>query len=208
MKKLAIAFSLCLSVMLLAWCGNKAEKTPTATDTPTPSVEKTAPSNDTAETGDLVKIYYAGNSDEAWLFDTNIEQVAKDGGLYNEQRPYEPLEFVIGAGMMIPWMEAGVLWMKTWESKSITIAPAEAYGEYRDELVQDLPKENFATAWIDPVVGETYNFGIAQWKVLEIAEETIKLDFNHQLAGQTLTFDVTIEELVKKTNDALADTQQ
>jgi len=187
--------SLCACLLAVTGCGKKAS-VDTVTTKPAAETEKNT-ENPAAEQGDAVKVYYVGRSDEAGLFDTNVEQVAKDEDIYNEQRPYEPLEFTIGAGMMIPGMEKWVVGMNVGETKVIDIEAGEAYGEYREELVQELPKENFATAGIDPVVGETYNFGIAQGKVLEINEDLITMDFNHQLAGQKLTFEVTVESIIK-----------
>lgn len=211
MKKIMVLGALAMSVLVLAGCRNKtgqqpAQPAPQAnTETPTPTLQESP----LAEQGDLIKVFYIGRSEEAGLFDTNVESVAQEEGIYNEQRPYEPLEFVIGAGMMIPGMEAGVVGMDVGETKTISIEPGEAYGEYREELIQELPADNFATAGIEPVVGETYNFGIAQGKVLEINEETVKMDFNHQLAGQVLNFEVTVVEIVKASQleaqeDALA----
>lgn len=198
MKKLVLVVSLCACLLVVTWCGQRNNTTDTTNDNPQPPVQaEPVAENPAAENGDLVSIYYIGRSQEAGLFDTNVEEVAQEEGLYNAERPYEPLEFVLGAWTMIPGMETGVVGMNVGETKTITIQAGEAYGEYREELVQELPKENFATAGIDPVVNETYNFGIAQGKVLEINDETIKMDFNHQLAWQVLTFEVTVEKITK-----------
>lgn len=198
MKKIAVLGAMAMCVLVLAGCNKKADPQQPAPSNPQANTQTPEPAeNPAAEQGDLIKVFYIGRSEEAGLFDTNVESVAQEEGIYNEQRPYEPLEFVIGAGMMIPGMETGVIGMNVGETKTISIEPGEAYGEYREELIQELPKDNFATAGIEPVVGETYNFGIAQGKVLGINDETVTMDFNHQLAGQQLNFEVTVEEIVK-----------
>lgn len=147
--------------------------------------------------GDVVRVDYVGSTAEDGVFDTSLQDVAEAEELYNELRDYQPLEFEVGASQMIPGFEKGVIGMKVGETKTIVIPAEEGYGEIKPELVQELPKSNFVDANIEPQVGETYNFGIAQGKVLEVNEETVKIDFNHFLAGKTLTFEVTIKEIIK-----------
>ena len=182
--------------LVLVWCGGNTA----TTNTETAPAEKAAPvieNPDTVETWDIIKINYTWSSEEEGIFDTSIEETAKEAWTYNEQRPYEPLEFTVWAWMMIPWMETWVVWMKLNESKTLTIPAAEAYGEWTEDRVQELPAGNFVDAGITPTVGEMYNFGIAQWKVLEVTDELIKLDFNNPLAWQTLTFEVSVTDIVK-----------
>lgn len=101
---------------------------------------------------------------------------------------------------MIPGFDAGVVGMEVGDSKTITIPPEDGYGPVNPELVQVLPLSGFNEAGIDPVVGETYNFGIAQGTILEIndEEETVEIDFNHFLAGKTLVFEVELVEIVQQ----------
>ena len=77
--------------------------------------------------GDLVKVDYVGSFLNGTVFDTSLEDAAKDAGVYNELRPYEPLAFVIGSGQVIPGFENAVLGMRVGEEKTVTIPPKEAY---------------------------------------------------------------------------------
>src|SRR3989338_3100845 len=101
--KLAILFSL---IFLLTACGGR-----------------------TPQDGDKVSVDYLGTLESGEIFDTNIAEEAKKAGVYNEQRPYEPLEFTIGAHEMIAGFEKAVLEMKLGETKEVSIPPEEAYGE-------------------------------------------------------------------------------
>lgn len=209
-KKITVLSLILLISFTLMWCGSKnteetTEKNDTVENTQEanepkvqePSQKPTTDPDATVESWNVVKINYIGSSEETGVFDTSLEEVAKESNNHNPARTYQPLEFTVWQGMMIPGMEKWVLWMKVWEEKTLVIAASEAYWEARPELLQDLPKENFEKEGINPVVGETYNFGIARWKVLEIWDETIKLDFNHELAWKELTFVVTLVELLK-----------
>ncbi len=80
-----------------------------------------------AKTGDTVKVDYVGTA-EGKMFDTSIKEEAEKGGIYNEQRPYEPLEFELGAGQMIAGFDKAVTGMAVGEEKTADLPPEEAYG--------------------------------------------------------------------------------
>jgi len=146
--------------------------------------------------GDRISVWYTGMTDGS-VFDTNVKEIALDAWLYNEKRAYSTLSFVVGQGMMIPGFEKWVLWMHLWEVKTMRIPASEAYGEWTQERVQDIPLANFEQAWMQPVIGESFNFWIAQWTVLSINGDMVTLDFNHFLAGKELVFDVEVVEIGK-----------
>ncbi len=82
-----------------------------------------------AKNGDKVKIHYTGQLLSGQVFDTSLEDIAKENNLYNPKRPYEPLEFQIGAGQMIPGFEIAAKQMNK-GSKYIVLLPSNlAYGE-------------------------------------------------------------------------------
>lgn len=81
-----------------------------------------------AKNGDKVKIHYIGQLLDGTYFDTSVESVAKENNLYNAQRPYEPLEFKVGAGQMIRGFEAAARQLSK-GGKAIVLIPSElAYG--------------------------------------------------------------------------------
>lgn len=82
-----------------------------------------------AQNGDKVKIHYTGQLLSGQIFDTSVENIAKENNLYNPKRPYEPLEFQIGAGQMIPGFEIAAKQMNK-GSKYIVLLPSNlAYGD-------------------------------------------------------------------------------
>lgn len=190
-----------LAIVVMVWCGTKTEEVVTAGDDNTLPAQ---PEVMTVQKWDSIKADYIGTSGSE-LFDTSIESVAQAydaknpeaAAIYNELRTYAPIEFTVWAWQMIPGFDAGVIGMKAWESKTLTLEPADAYGEYNEELVQVVPQTNFTDNGIEIVVGETYNFGFTQGKILEINEgtEEVTIDFNPKLAWKTLTFEVTVEEI-------------
>ena len=78
------------------------------------------------ENGQKVKIHYTGTLDDGTQFDSSAGR--------------DPLEFEMGAGMVIPGFETGVADMAEGEKKSIHIPAAEAYGEVREDLIMNFEK--------------------------------------------------------------------
>ncbi len=139
-----------------------------------------------AKTGDTVKVHYTGKLTDGTIFDSS-----EDG---------EPLEFTLGQGQLIPGFEQGVIGMKAGESKTITIPPDQAYGERRDDMVMEIDRTELP-AEIEPEVGMQLQSiqpdgSIMVVTIVEVSETKVKLDANHQLAGQTLVFDITLVEIV------------
>ncbi|MFH0752878.1 MAG: peptidylprolyl isomerase [archaeon] len=151
-----------------------------------------------AKTGNTVKVDYVGTT-EGKMFDTSIKEEAEKGGIYNEQRPYEPLEFEVGAGQMIQGFDKAVQGMEVGEEKTVDIAPGEAYGEYNHELIKELPLESLKDNGITPETGQKIQLMTPQGPltaiVKEITDDKIILDFNHELAGKTLTFKIILREI-------------
>ncbi len=160
------------------------------------------PDPDTVWAWDTIKVNYVWTlKDDGSVFDTSIEQVAKDSETYTEWRPYEPLEFTVGARQMIPGFDAGVVGMKNGEKKTIAISPEDGYGPRTDDAIQEVPSTMFTDAGIEPKVWEQIvlnsPMGPIPGTVTEIGEWTVIVDMNHFLAGKELSFEVTIEEITK-----------
>ena len=143
-----------------------------------------------AKHGDTVKIHYTGKLEDGSVFDTST-----DG---------EPLQFTIGENQVIPGFEKGVTGMGLNESKTITIPTDEAYGPHREEMVLNIPRDQFPPD-IEPKVGLQLQLSQAENQetsrtmiaiVTQISESNITIDANHPLAGETLIFDIQLVEIV------------
>jgi FKBP-type peptidyl-prolyl cis-trans isomerase SlyD len=107
----------------------------------------------------------------------------------------EPLSYTHGEGEIIPGLESELEGLEVGAKKSVTIPPAEGYGERNDSAVQEVPKEAFQNA--DELnQGDMVNGQIAgqpfRATVAEVGDETVTLDLNHPLAGKTLNFEVEV----------------
>ncbi|HSR35855.1 MAG TPA: peptidylprolyl isomerase [Desulfurivibrionaceae bacterium] len=114
-----------------------------------------------------------------------------------------PLSFQIGDQSVMPAFEQAVIGMAAGESKTITLAPEEAYGTRREELVLEVPRDTFGPREISRgmVLGLTMEQEGKPVQmpatVVAVADTSVTVDFNHPLAGQTLTFSLTLQAIAQ-----------
>ena len=130
-----------------------------------------------------------------------------DGTVFSQSEEGKPLEFLVGAGTLIPTLEKGLLGMKVGEKRTIQVKAAEAYGEYDKSAVQRMPRKQFPRD-LELKVGGQYQFnspgGPIVVTVTAMDDVSVTLDFNHPLAGKDLTFEVTIVKIRAATKEELA----
>ena len=153
-------------------------------------------SNTTVEKGNTVTVDYVGKLTDGTVFDTSIESVAKESGKYQEGRNYtEWLTFEAGAGQMIAGFDQGVLGMKIGETKTVEIAPQDAYGERDEAKLITMKKKDIPDADQYEVGMQVMSQYGQVFKVHEVKKDEIIFDANHELAGKTLIFDITIKSI-------------
>ncbi len=131
-----------------------------------------------------------------------------DGEVVDSTEGDEPLQFLQGHQNIIPGLERELAGMKVGESKQVIVSAGEAYGEVDPENVVDVPRTEFP-AEIPMEPGTELEVKNADGEVLsatiaEVNDDSVKLDFNHPLAGKQLTFDVSVVELRQATEEELA----
>lgn len=115
----------------------------------------------------------------------------------NSYTRWTPIEFEVWAGMMIPWFDSWVLWMKIWEKKTLKLKASEAYGEYDEKNIQEVLKSElakFEEAWYKLEVGTKLPTMYWEFPIVEVWSDTIKIDLNHFLAWKDLIFEVEMVE--------------
>lgn len=148
--------------------------------------------NEGVKAGDTVRVDYVGKLENGTVFDTSIEEVAKQEGIYVNGTSYAPITFVVGSGQMIKGFDDAVIGMKEGEEKTITIPPEEAYGEYNESRVAAIPLNELNLSET-PKVGQIYGdmYG-NRFEVVAVNETHVTIDANHELAGKTLIFDIKL----------------
>lgn len=92
-------------------------------------IEKSKGKGSKPSKGNLVKVNYTGRLLDGTVFDTSDEAAAKQAGVFDERRPYEPIEFPVGQGQVIPGWDEGLLLMSAGTKAQFIIPSAIAYGD-------------------------------------------------------------------------------
>ncbi len=131
--------------------------------------------------GKKVSIEYTLTLDNGDVADTNVGA--------------EPLVFESGSGQIIPGLDKELEGLGAGDTKQVVVAPEEAYGAFIEEAVMDVPKTNVPEEGLTVgayLQAQGENGQILNGVITEIGDENVIIDFNHPLAGKTLTFDVKV----------------
>lgn len=139
-----------------------------------------------AKKGDTVKVHYTGTLD--------------DGSVFDSSRKRDPLQFTIGENQVIPGFEDAVIGMNPDETKNVKVKAENAYGPHLEEMVVKFERDQFPDD-LQPEVGQQLQVRRADDRTLivrvtGITETHVTLDANHPLAGEDLTFEIELVEIL------------
>ncbi|OIO91168.1 MAG: peptidylprolyl isomerase [Anaerolineae bacterium CG2_30_64_16] len=144
--------------------------------------------------GLVVELDYTLTLDDGEVVDTSADEL--------------PLQYLHGQGQIIPGLEKALVGLAVGDVLTVTVPPAEAYGDIDPDDYDEAPLDAFPPdAALEPGMtvevtddsGEVYDAFVS-----EIGDDTVLLDFNHPLAGETLHFDVKVIGLRPATDEELA----
>lgn len=132
--------------------------------------------------GSKVKVHYTGKFENEEVFDSSVDR--------------EPIEFVVGQGMLIPGFEQGVMGLSVGDKKTVSIEPSSAYGDIREDLIQEVNKTQLpeGVSVGDVLTADTPE-GPINVVVKEMTDDKVMVDANHPLAGRKLIFDLEVVEV-------------
>ncbi|MPZ97818.1 MAG: peptidylprolyl isomerase [Dehalococcoidia bacterium] len=132
-----------------------------------------------ADEGNAVAVHYEGKLDNGEVFDSSRER--------------EPLNFTVGSGQVIAGFDEAVRGMTVGETKEFRLEPDDAYGERREDLILEVPA---AQAPDGLSAGDQVQLSNgAPATVVSIDDGNVRIDANHPLAGQALTFEIELVEV-------------
>jgi peptidylprolyl isomerase len=145
--------------------------------------------------GDFLLIDYVGKVRETKeVFDTTMEEVAKEGRLYKEGEIYEPRLVVVGEGWILKALDESLLNFKVGKTFSVEIPPEKAFGNRNPENVKLVPLRRLTSRKITPQLGMRLEIDGKLATVRTMGSGRVQLDFNPPLAGKTLIYQVSIRE--------------
>ena len=129
-----------------------------------------------------------------------------DGKVIDSSSGGDPLTYLHGASNIIPGLERALEGKSAGDQVTTTVAPADGYGQKNPSLVQGVPRAQFPGVK-DIAVGMQFqaqtNHGPRVVQVVGVSDDTITVDANHPLAGETLNFDVKVVEVRDATQQEL-----
>jgi len=127
------------------------------------------------------------------------------GDIIDASPENEPMAYLQGHNSIIPGLEREMEGKKSGDVMVVTVEPKEAYGERKEEMVQQIPRESFKAE--DIKIGMRFEAttpnGAVSVVVADLTDETVTVDGNHPLAGKKLTFDVRISDVREATKEEL-----
>lgn len=148
----------------------------------------------------------------ALSYDLNVGE-GEERELMERATVETPLEFIYGTNSMLEAFERNLDGLSEGDSFDFVLTPDEAYGEYDDEAVVDLPRNIFEQdgKLNDEVIFEgnivpmmDTNGNRLNGSVVQVGDESIKMDFNHPLAGETLNFSGKVLTVRESTPEEIA----
>lgn len=143
-----------------------------------------------AQAGDRVKVHYTGTLSDGEVFDSSTSQ--------------DPLEFELGTGTVIAGFEEAILGLSSSATRTVTIPADQAYGPRQEELVLKVERSSLPTdvelttgQWMELQREDGQHMTV---QVTEVTDTILTLDANHALAGQDLTFDLELVEIIENTD--------
>lgn len=159
-----------------------------------------------AKKGDRVKINYTGTLEDGTVFDSTLE--IEDGcdtdscdtddcGCSHESGP---MELTIGSEEFFPQIEEALVGMSIGEKKSVVVPAASAFGDYDGEKVFTVPRTDMPED-LKPEIGDELVIGNEDDEEIEVTvveanDDSVTFDANHPLAGEDLTFEIELLEII------------
>jgi FKBP-type peptidyl-prolyl cis-trans isomerase SlyD len=131
-----------------------------------------------------------------------------EGKLVDASEENEPIDFIQGYQNIIPGLEKELYNLSIGDSKEITISPKDGYGDIDPQAVMDVPRSEFPTnialeTGIE-LAFQQHDGQVVHAIVSSITDDSVRLDFNHPLAGKELVFRITVVDLRAATEEEIS----
>ncbi|ADC47751.1 peptidyl-prolyl cis-trans isomerase [Methanobrevibacter ruminantium M1] len=148
--------------------------------------------------GDFVRVDFTGSIKETdEIFDTTSEDIAEEAGILVENKKYGPIPIIVGGNHLLPAIEEAIIGSEAGESVHVSVTPENGFGQRNPNLIQLIPMKEFKKQGMTPVRGMKISTENGNGKIISVNGGRVKVDFNHDLAGKNLEYDVTVVELIE-----------
>ncbi|MEO9295915.1 MAG: FKBP-type peptidyl-prolyl cis-trans isomerase [Nitrososphaera sp.] len=154
------------------------------------------------EKGSLVLVDYTAKvKDTNEVFETTREEEAKKTDLYDPTRKYEPRLVSVGEAWVLKGLDEALAKAAVGDKLSVEVTPDKGFGERDPSKVRMVPQRKLGDKADEVRVGDVVEMDDRTGIIRYIGSGRIQVDFNHRLAGKTLTYDVNIVKKLDSDND-------
>jgi FKBP-type peptidyl-prolyl cis-trans isomerase SlyD len=143
--------------------------------------------------GDFIRLSYSGSVNGS-IFDTTNGEEAKSAGIHSPDAIYGPVTICVGQKHVILGLDEELVGKEAGAAGDVVVTPEKAFGEHDSKRVKSFPKNQFKEK---PVRGMPVKMEeMGEGTVVDVIGAKVIVDFNPPLAGQTLSYHYTIDEIV------------
>jgi len=156
------------------------------------------------EKGDFILIEMTGRTLETdEVFESTNEELAKNEGIYSDDRIYGPRLVVVGETFVLKGLDDRLTGLKLEEAAEVEIPPEEAFGERSPEMVNTVPFRMLRSKGVNPVVGGQVEIDGRVATVRSVGAGRVQLDYNHPRAGRTIIYHVKATQKYVENEDKI-----
>ena len=154
--------------------------------------------------GDFVRLNFTGKIKETdEVFDTTSEDIAEEAGILVENKIYGPIPIIVGGNHLLKAIDEAIIGTEAGEAIHVSVTPENGFGQRNSNLIQLIPMKEFKKQGMTPVRGMKITADAGTGKIISVNGGRVKVDFNHELAGKNLEYDVSVVEVIEEDEEKI-----
>jgi len=154
--------------------------------------------------GDFIDLEFTGKDEAGNIFETTSSEAAQNAGIYNPRAKYGPVLIVAGRKQVLEGLDEELLKSKVGEERAVKVLKSKAFGERDQNLISLVPLHEFKKHGINPQIGMPVELDGKHAVVRNISSGRVRVDFNHPLAGEDLTYSFKILRKIESPEEKVA----
>lgn len=149
--------------------------------------------------GDFIRLSYTGKVDDR-IFDTTDEETAKGAVIHNPSAVYGPVMIRVGSRHVVIGLDDAVIGKEAGDSGEVEVPPEKAFGPHDETKMESVSVGKFPEK---PRMGMQVELEGREGTVVNLIGRRAIVDFNHPLAGKTITYTFSVEKVAETTNEKI-----
>ena len=148
--------------------------------------------------GDFVRLNFTGKIKETdEVFDTTSEDIAEEAGILVENKVYGPIPIIVGGNHLLKAIDDAIIGTEAGDAVHVSVTPENGFGQRNPNFIQLIPMKEFKKQGMTPVRGMKITADAGTGKIISVNGGRVKVDFNHELAGKNIEYDVSVVEVIE-----------